>query len=1001
MAVYKITKTDDGGFGSQSLRDAIIQANSSPEDDTIELNSDEIYTLSIEGTGEDGALTGDLDIDGRGGQLTITGLGQGATIDAQNIDRVFDILEDTSTRDDVDTSANLVLENLTITGGIAPGARVFDDRGGGIHVENGATLTGNNIIVTNNTSATSNGRGGGIHNDGLLILNQARISNNRAADGGGIFNNYAVAQITDTVVTGNIASQPDNIAGDIGIGGGILHEGSGYLNLNDSSVRNNTAGFRGGGIANEESLGSVVGSININNSVITGNTSAEGGGINNQGEMTIDNSSVRENYSSRSGGGISAAPDLNTDNKLTITNSTISENLANGSGGGIYNDSLGNTYVYFSDIQENTALGNGGGVGGQFSGAIVISSTISNNQAGGDGGGLDKIRILSNSTVENNTAQGNGGGISSTRVNSIIKNSTINNNTAANFGGGLHIGTGGTQDYTATIVNSTITGNIANNGAGISVYSGVVINGSYDYNSNTYTYTSVQSFPGNAKIVNTTITNNIADPDNEGNGNAGGIWQQPFGFGFVPGEVNLANTIVAENFDTPNNAGEGEIFPNIYGPIRGNNNNLVGNLDGVVEVILEPEQTLGGDEDLISDNPRLGPLDDYGGDTKTIALLPDSPAIDAGANNALTPDILDLDGDEDREEVEVFDQRHDDQNNDGFARVVNGRVDIGAFELDPTQPLADDNDNRLTGTDEDDVINGRDGDDTINGGQGNDQLTGSRGRDRLFGNVGNDTLDGGLGSDLIEGGEGNDVLIGKDGDDTLDGGSGDDTMRGSDGNDYYMLDSVRDVVENEKPDADGGIDTIESSVSIALGPSGRNIENLIVDDTRFIAGIGNLLDNVITGTNSKNRLSGGTGDDTVDGGRQEDRLLGNGGNDILIGSFGDDLLEGGQGRDRFQFERIDERLGIDTIVDFNPGADFIVFQQTNFDGINDSGAIDDDQLLIVDNLNDASDDFTQGFIYATNDGSLAYIDSENRVDLTQFAILRNQPAIEANNILFL
>jgi hypothetical protein len=50
-----------------------------------------------------------------------------------------------------------------------------------------------------------------------------------------------------------------------------------------------------------------------------------------------------------------------------------------------------------------------------------------------------------------------------------------------------------------------------------------------------------------------------------------------------------------------------------------------------------------------------------GGPTQTMALLPGSPAIDAGDNN-YSP--------------EPYDQR-----GDGFSRIVNGTIDIGAFEV--------------------------------------------------------------------------------------------------------------------------------------------------------------------------------------------------------------------------------------------------------------------------------------------------------------------------------
>jgi hypothetical protein len=66
--------------------------------------------------------------------------------------------------------------------------------------------------------------------------------------------------------------------------------------------------------------------------------------------------------------------------------------------------------------------------------------------------------------------------------------------------------------------------------------------------------------------------------------------------------------------------------------------------------------------DQINTDPMLGPLQDNGGPTLTHALLTDSPAIDAGDPNFAPPPD--------------FDQR-----GPGFPRVVNGRIDIGAFEV--------------------------------------------------------------------------------------------------------------------------------------------------------------------------------------------------------------------------------------------------------------------------------------------------------------------------------
>jgi hypothetical protein len=71
--------------------------------------------------------------------------------------------------------------------------------------------------------------------------------------------------------------------------------------------------------------------------------------------------------------------------------------------------------------------------------------------------------------------------------------------------------------------------------------------------------------------------------------------------------------------------------------------------------------------DQINADPLLGPLQDNGGSTFTHSLLPASPAIDAGTPNFTPPPDYD-------------------QRGTGFPRVFNGRVDIGAFEVQTVAP---------------------------------------------------------------------------------------------------------------------------------------------------------------------------------------------------------------------------------------------------------------------------------------------------------------------------
>ncbi|NNJ85428.1 MAG: CSLREA domain-containing protein, partial [Gammaproteobacteria bacterium] len=99
---FTVTKTNDTAStcddGDCSLREAIIAANANGTADIINLTTG-TYTLTIAGTPEEGALTGDLDItenlDTGDPDLTING--NGAVIDGGEMNRVFDIHQGTVT----------------------------------------------------------------------------------------------------------------------------------------------------------------------------------------------------------------------------------------------------------------------------------------------------------------------------------------------------------------------------------------------------------------------------------------------------------------------------------------------------------------------------------------------------------------------------------------------------------------------------------------------------------------------------------------------------------------------------------------------------------------------------------------------------------------------------------------------------------------------------------------------------------------------------------------
>ena len=171
-----------------------------------------------------------------------------------------------------------------------------------------------------------------------------------------------------------------------------------------------------------------------------------------------------------------------------------------------------------------------------------------------------------------------------------------------------------------------------------------------------------------------------------------------------------------------------------------------------------------------------------------------------------------------------------------------------------------------------------------------DVITGGSGNDLIFGGTGDNELNGGIGDDLLVGGSGagdNDVL---------DGGLDADTMVGLGGNDTYIVDDLADVVVEA---AGAGTDEVETEMAAYSLELVANVENLTytgIDADPFV-GTGNALNNVISGGDLADTLSGLGGNDTLNGGLGIDTLLGGDGNDTLNGGDDDDLLAGGIGND--------------------------------------------------------------------------------------------------------
>lgn len=255
-------------------------------------------------------------------------------------------------------------KNITIDGSNIPGLTLsgnFTDRV--FIVNTGTTATLKNITVANGFGWQL---AGGILNNGALTLEQVIVTNNIMA--------------TD--------------AGDYWQGGGGIYNGDGaVLNLINSTVSNNQAGWSGGGIYSFfNTTTSIIGST------ISGNISNDvGGGIRSLGNMTITNSTISGNTATGWHGGAI----FMTDGDIAIINSTIANNIApDYSPSAIFIGQFGGSFVPTLSLVNTIITGNqwyacekfaSGVVGNVVSGGHNLIQDDSCNPTSSDQIGLDAL----------------------------------------------------------------------------------------------------------------------------------------------------------------------------------------------------------------------------------------------------------------------------------------------------------------------------------------------------------------------------------------------------------------------------------------------------------------------------------------------------------------------------------------------------------------------------------------------------------------------------------
>ncbi len=262
---------------------------------------------------------------------------------------------------------------------------------------------------------------------------------------------------------------------------------------------------------------------------------------------------------------------------------------------------------------------------------------------------------LNQVTISNNTSNVQAGGLFISNATVAINQSSISGNTLnalGNYGaGGVYI----TNGSAVTITDSTISSNSAS-GSHAFLTGGV------------YVYKSALA------VTNSTVTGNRASG---GNDLAGGI-------SLANSSAGIYNSTVTGNTTSSSNVAAGGILVgagasaslNIFNSILANNTGTQANMGVFNSNVVAQSNLMGttlsglfaGNGNVFNDAPGLGALANNGGPTLTMLPQPGSPALGAG-NAALIPAGVTTD-----------------QRGVGYARVVNGSLDLGSVEAAAAPP---------------------------------------------------------------------------------------------------------------------------------------------------------------------------------------------------------------------------------------------------------------------------------------------------------------------------
>ena len=336
--------------GQCTLRAAIQESNASAGNDTINLSAG-TFLLTLAGSGDDTAVSGDLDISDSvliNGAVTtdpartiIDGGGAAGTLH----DRIFDVVGAQG------QAINVIIAGVTIQGGFQIGS----NGGGGLC---------NHCTNTN------------VSNPGLMPtvrLISTVIRDNFSDTAGGGISNHAVLAIDNSTLAENYTPYGSPATGITGLGGGMggaIMNWGGTVSITRSTIIKNYAQTGGAVYSQDLFTGGVVMLVE---STLTENVAAFGGAVYNVAIGSF-------NFPGQILGTVG----------LAINRSTLSSNYAQIDGGGIYNLGVGTASLINSTVTLNRT-GGGGGIGtfpnrggGIYNGGrllALLNTTIAGNES--------------------------------------------------------------------------------------------------------------------------------------------------------------------------------------------------------------------------------------------------------------------------------------------------------------------------------------------------------------------------------------------------------------------------------------------------------------------------------------------------------------------------------------------------------------------------------------------------------------------------------------------